>query len=83
MTRLINRPVDVTTGPGGVPVSFRLPGTRWKPVKEVLDHWLETGRWWERETEKATYRVLTADRGIFELTYDPTGRSWSLYKAYD
>jgi hypothetical protein len=82
MTKFINRPVDVAMGPGGVPVSFRFAGGR-ERVRAVLDVWLETGRWWEKERERATYRVATANGGIFELTWDPFEKQWSLYKCYD
>ena len=37
MTRIINRPVDVTTGPAGLPVSFRFAGGR-ERVREALRH---------------------------------------------
>jgi hypothetical protein len=82
MTRFINRQVDVTMGPGGAPVSFRHASGR-ERVREVLDCWLETGRWWEKERERTTYRVTTANGGIFELTWDPAEKRWDLYKAYD
>lgn len=82
MTRLINRPADVTMGPGGVPVSFRLEGCRYK-VREILDCWLETGRWWEQENEQKTYRVVTFEGGIYELSWDVRKKRWHLYKAYD
>ncbi len=82
MTRIINRPVDVTVGPGGVPLSFRFGAVR-HPVQEVLDCWREVGRWWEQEPERETYRVLTAEGGIYELTWEPVRRRWYLYKSYD
>ena len=82
MARIINRSADVTMGPGGVPVSFKWAGGRYR-VKEVLDHWLEAGRWWEQESEKATWRIATLEGGMFELTFDPAAKRWHLYKAYD
>jgi len=82
MTRIINRPADVVMGPGGVPVAFRWPGGRHR-VTDVLDCWLEAGRWWEQEGEKTTYRVATNGGGIYELTWDPAAKKWHLYKAYD
>lgn len=82
MTRIINRPADVTLGPGGAPVSFRFAGARYR-VREVLDCWTETGRWWEREQEQVTYRVATETDGIYELTCDAAGKRWLLYKSYD
>lgn len=82
MARIINRPADVTMGPGGHPVSFRFAGGR-ERVREVLDTWAESGRWWEQEPEQLAYRVATQNGGIFELTFIPRERRWLLYKAYD
>ncbi|HEY8347566.1 MAG TPA: DUF6504 family protein [Symbiobacteriaceae bacterium] len=82
MSRIINRPVEVTIGPDGVPRAFRDRG-RFVRISHVLDHWLETGRWWEQEPERETYRVVTAAGGVYELTREiPNGR-WFLYKSYD
>jgi hypothetical protein len=82
MARIINRPADVTMGPGSAPVGFKWAGGRYR-VREVLDRWLEAGRWWEQETEKVTWRVTTVEGGMFELTFDPAAKRWMLYKAYD
>jgi hypothetical protein len=82
MTRIIDRPAEVTMGPGGVPVSFRFAGERFR-VEAVLDCWVERGRWWEQENEVITYRVATRGGGVYELTWDPTLKRWYLYKAYD
>ncbi|MDF2631271.1 MAG: hypothetical protein K0R39_5102 [Symbiobacteriaceae bacterium] len=82
MARIMNKPAEVATGPGGRPVAFKWSGGRYR-VREVLDYWLEAGRWWERESEKATWRVATVEGGVFELTFEPGGRRWFLYKAYD
>lgn len=82
MARIMNKPADVVTGPGGRPVAFRWSGGRYR-VREVLDYWLEAGRWWEQESEKATWRVVTVEGGVFELTFEAVGKQWLLYKAYD
>ena len=82
MSRIINRPVDVATGPGGLPTAFRFAGGR-ELIKEVLDSWVETGRWWEQEPELVAYRVATENGGLFELNFIPRERRWLLYKAYD
>ncbi len=82
MARLINREVSVTMGPGGQPRSFQFAGGR-ERVREVLDTWVETGRWWEQEPEQVAYRVATHTGGVFELTFIPRERRWMLYKAYD
>jgi hypothetical protein len=82
MARLIERPVDVTTGRGRAPVAFRWNG-RYLRVAEVLDRWVEAGRWWEGEGEQATWRVATTSGGVYELTWRSDERRWFLYKAYD
>jgi hypothetical protein len=81
MARLIERPVDVTTGRGGRPVAFRWNG-RYLRV-DVLDRWVEAGRWWEGEGEQIGYRVATPAGGVYELTWRTLDRRWLLYKAYD
>jgi hypothetical protein len=82
MTRILNRPADVTTGQGGVPIAFRSGRSRHR-VESVLDRWVETGRWWEQETEQVTFRVATEDGGIYELTWRSEPKQWVLYRAYD
>jgi hypothetical protein len=82
VARIINKPADVVTGPGGRPVAFKWTGGRYR-VTEVLDFWREAGRWWEQEPETETWRVRSSTGGIFELTHVPSTRQWKLYKAYD
>ncbi|HWI60214.1 MAG TPA: DUF6504 family protein [Symbiobacteriaceae bacterium] len=82
MARIMNKPIEVTTGPGGRPVAFKWSGGRYR-VRDVLDNWLEAGRWWEQESEKSTWRVATFEGGVFEITCDPNSHRWLLYKAYD
>ncbi|BAD40872.1 DUF6504 family protein [Symbiobacterium thermophilum] len=82
MSRILNRPVDVTTGPDGRPAAFRFAGGR-ERVCAVLDTWMETGRWWEQEPELIAYRVETESGGVFELNFIPREQRWLLYKAYD
>ncbi|HYF79727.1 MAG TPA: DUF6504 family protein [Symbiobacteriaceae bacterium] len=82
MARILNKPADVATGPGGRPVAFRWSGGRYR-VREVLDYWLVAGRWWEQENEKATWRVATIEGGVFELEQNLSTRNWVLYKSYD
>lgn len=83
MTRMVNRPVEVTLGAGGLPIDFQLKGFKRIRVSEVLDSWLEIGRWWEQEGEQTTYRVITEEGGVHELTCDSTAKRWILYKSYD
>ena len=82
MTKLINRRVEVESGKGGLPVSFRHRGVRYQ-VAEILDVWTESGRWWEQEGELFTFRVATVEGGLFEVTWSLRTREWTLYKSYD
>ncbi|MGE5676278.1 MAG: DUF6504 family protein [Mycobacterium leprae] len=82
MARIINRLVAMVTGPGGLPISFRFDGGR-QQVKEILDCWVEAGRWWEQESDMKTYRVATGGGGVYELTFLIQPKQWYLYKVYD
>lgn len=63
-------------------------------MKEVLDHWLEAGEWWDGDGPREVFRVVTGGGGIFELSrevekdHSPGGQAkapgeWRLYKVYD
>lgn len=82
VSRILNRPVEVTAGPDGRPAAFRFAGGQ-ERVCAVLDTWMETGRWWEQEPALIAYRVATESGGVFELNFIPQERRWLLYKAYD
>jgi hypothetical protein len=41
----------------------------------VLDHWWEAGRWWETETAKEFFLVLTSQRRIL-LCRNPNSGDW-------
>lgn len=46
-------------GPGGVPVGFKWTGGRYR-VREVLDRWLEAGRWWSQKRSPGVWLPLRA-----------------------
>lgn len=52
-------------------------------VNTVLEHWRDTGCWWEGESEKEFYRVLCEDGGIREIFNDLSSHRWFLYRVYD
>jgi hypothetical protein len=81
VARIVNRPISVTLK-GGIPTEFLCASER-HVVEEVLDTWLEQGRWWEQEHETQTWRVHTARGGVFEIMQDLVTQKWVLYKAYD
>ncbi|MEW6046157.1 MAG: DUF6504 family protein [Bacillota bacterium] len=68
--------------PCAAPACFVWRGRR-IAVRECLDEWYETGRWWDGEGEKRFVQVLTADRGIYELGYDVATGQWQLYRVVD
>lgn len=52
-------------------------------VETLLEHWQDTGCWWEGESEKAFYRLILNDQSIREVFYDLAAEKWYLYKTYD
>ncbi|MCX7598340.1 MAG: hypothetical protein N2512_05670 [Armatimonadetes bacterium] len=61
--KVVGRPVELRIE-ASVPGALRLRG-RWRPIRQILDRWRETGRWWEGEQEKEFLRV-EAD-GVYVL----------------
>ncbi|HYF94406.1 MAG TPA: DUF6504 family protein [Symbiobacteriaceae bacterium] len=51
-------------------------------MEEVLDTWVEAGRWWEQENETQTWRIRTRKGGVFEIIQDVGTKQWKLYKVY-
>lgn len=86
MSRLIDQPIQVTAvlGRDGLtPSSFVWRGARYRVV-EVLDSWMETGRWWEQEASCTAFRVQTEGGGVFELVrlhQEPP--EWRLMRIWD
>jgi hypothetical protein len=65
------------------PVEFRYMRQRIR-VAQVLDMWLEAGRWWETEPECAAWRVLGYDKGVYELEMTITQPPiWRLRTIFD
>lgn len=60
---------------------------RWRKklftVKEIIDHWRDTGCWWDGEGEKLFYRIETTNLGVCDIYLDQTSKRWYLYKLYD
>jgi len=52
-------------------------------VADLLEHWQDTGCWWNGESEKAFYRLIFKDQSIREVFYDLAEEQWYLYKIYD
>ena len=81
---IIDRPIQVQTGPDGSPLAFLWRGVRLQ-VTEILDHWREIGEWWDYDPppERDVYRVRTGDGGVYEIEYLRRERQWYLYRIYD
>ncbi|HID94672.1 MAG TPA: hypothetical protein EYP53_01255 [Candidatus Latescibacteria bacterium] len=80
MSHVLNRPLAVKLR-GALPLRIAMGGG-WLRVKAIVEHWRETGRWWEGETEKEFYQVET-ERGEFILYQDRSNKNWFLYRAMD
>lgn len=80
MSKLIDRPLWIKTK-GGLPFRFSIGG-RHLQVEQILDHWRETGRWWEGEEEREFFRVEAGEGGYIVYLNRATGR-WFLYKVLD
>lgn len=79
MSKIIDQPVLVVTDKE-VPKRF-FWFKRWVSVSKIMDAWKEIGRWWDNDQERAFFRVVSSDGGIYEI-YSQRQR-WSLYKVYD
>lgn len=80
MTRIVHRPIVVHLGEGGVPAAFR-DGMDRHAICEIVDHWLEAGEWWNGESQRHVYRVMTEDEGLFDI--ERIEEQWWIYKIWD
>lgn len=88
MSRLINKEIKVSLGPGLQPVTFEYAGGRHR-VAGILETWVMFSTpWWEDPgaiqqgpAEVTMWRVRTTQGGVYEL--EQAGTRWRLYKAYD
>ncbi len=77
--RRLDHPVTVLTDSSGRPRAVDLGGGR-RPVREILDRWLEAGRWWEGEAPHRFYRIEAGGR--FDLSCDEQGE-WRVRAVWD
>lgn len=59
------------------PVAIRRGG-RWVRVEEVLDRWVEAGRWWIGEEERVCFRVLLPGGTVLHLCHRPASAIFEL-----
>ncbi|MCL6441911.1 MAG: hypothetical protein K6T83_00360 [Alicyclobacillus sp.] len=84
MSRLVHRAVEVTENQVGEPVAF-VDGQQRYTVMLIQDRWVEAGEWWNGETQRTIYRVLTTDTGHGIGLYDleRTEGQWRIYRVWD
>lgn len=75
MAKFANKPIHRLTNNKGTPTRVELQGAMVK-VKEVLEHWADTGQWWKDESEKYFYRLLLAQDQIVEIFKDLKTGQW-------
>jgi len=62
------------------------PAVRWegKVSKiQVLEVWVETGRWWQGEERCTCYRLLTEDAKVLEVCRGQATGEWTLLRWID
>lgn len=82
MVKLIHRHITVKYDSEGIPVYLYLPDNQ-SGIKEVIERWVDTGCWWEKESEKLFFRLYCENGSIVEIYQDLGNGTWFLYKIYD
>ncbi|MBI5832152.1 MAG: nucleotidyltransferase [Armatimonadetes bacterium] len=77
--RRLHETIEVRSNTRGEPIAFTTRGGVHR-VEHVVDHWFESGRWWDGEPRKAFWRVDAG--GLFDLSCDEQ-RQWRLELAWD
>lgn len=79
MTRLVNRPVQVTTK-NELPRSI-IDRDVTHTITEIIDSWTESGAWWNDEASRHVFRVLTTDSSIMDI--EQVKDKWFIYRIWD
>lgn len=82
MSKLIDEPVDIPDNHDKLPTRFGWH-RHWYKVRNIIEQWSDTGRWWEGESEKIFYRLQTTEDGVYELYHDLRQNQWRLYRVLD
>lgn len=67
---------------GHIPIGFTMRG-REHQVSAVQDLWRMMGRWWDGDSEKTYFRIVTVTGGIYELCLNSKDDSWSVSRVED
>jgi hypothetical protein len=49
----------------------------------VVEEWLETGRWWQGESQRVFYRLLTEHQRVLEVSLEAATQRWTLERWLD
>ncbi len=77
--RRLGQPIEVRAKPTGEPRALLLGGAE-RPVQQILDRWVESGRWWDGEDRRRYFRVEAG--GLFDLSCDEWG-CWRVEGVWD
>jgi plastocyanin len=80
MSRLVHRPITVTTDERGDPVTFT-DGNQTHHIAHVIDAWWESGEWIKNEPHHHVFRVLTTDNYVYDI--ELVGDQWFIYRVWD
>jgi len=75
------RPIQVTTGPDGVPRAL-VWRDRMREVAAVYEAWRERRRWWSRPVERDYFRLETADGQVRVVFRDARTDRWLLERRH-
>ena len=91
MSRIVQRPVAVATGPHGRPLAYQVE-RRWRQIAEIMEEWVYREPWWERSLlaerpadapQRTFYRVRDEQGAVLELQYRHDEGRWRLYRTFD
>ncbi|HBK59350.1 MAG TPA: hypothetical protein DDZ84_00970 [Firmicutes bacterium] len=81
MTKKIGARVRVVESSTSLPSRFYW-SDRWRQIAQVIDHWRESGEWWDGEEDKDYYLITSAGGGCYELCREAPGQ-WLLSRVLD
>ena len=67
---------------GHIHIVFTMHGREYQ-ISAVQDLWRTMGRWWDGDSEKTYFRIVTVIGGIYELCFNSKDDSWSVSRVED